>query len=108
MVFIYHRWKRPFILEKTGKDAFSKMKNQLKESQKDEIEFLWKHFEDGKAMSYPTKTDARKGFSLSLLKDVCHKDLQQNLKHSMVLKFNAKVKTSIYLVPGFMTVGIFP
>ena len=32
------------MLEKIGKDVFSKIKNQLKESQKDEIEFLSKHF----------------------------------------------------------------
>ena len=92
MVFIYHRWKGPFILEKTGKDIFSKMKNQLKESQNDEIEFLWKHFQDGKAVSYPTKTDAMKGISLSLLIDLCHKDLQQNLKHSMVPNLMQRLK----------------
>ena len=92
MVFIYHRWKGPFILQKTGKDVFSKMKNQLKESQKDEIEFLWKDFQDGKAVSYPTKADATKGFSLSLLKDVCHKDLEQNLKHTTVLNLMQRLK----------------
>ena len=43
-------------------------------------------------MSYPTKTDATKGFSLSLLKDIRHKDLQQNLKHSMVLNLMERLK----------------
>ena len=42
--------------------------------------------------SYPTKTDATKGFSLSLLKDVCHKDLEQNLKHTTVLNLMQRLK----------------
>ena len=62
MVFIYYRWKRPFILEKTGKDPFSEIKNQLKESQNDEIEFLLKHFQEGNAVSNLTETDAKTGF----------------------------------------------
>ena len=50
------------MLEKIGKDVFSEIKNQLKESQKDEIEFLWKHFQDDEIVSNPTKTNARKNF----------------------------------------------
>ena len=69
------------MLEKIGKDVFSKIKNQLKESQKDEIEFLSKHFQDGEIVSNPTKTNAMKVFQLCLFKDVGRKDLQQNVKH---------------------------
>ena len=50
------------ILEKNGKDAFSKIKNQLTEFEKDKIEFSWKHFQEGKAVSNLTETDAKKVF----------------------------------------------
>ena len=50
------------MLEKIGKDVFSKIKNQLKESQKDEIEFLSKHFQDREIVSNPTKTNVMKVF----------------------------------------------
>ena len=62
MVFIHHRWLMAVILEKTGKDAFSKIKNQVKEFEKDKLEFLWKHFQEGKAVSNLTETDAKKVF----------------------------------------------
>ena len=62
MVFIYHRWKMAVILEKSGRDAFSKIKNQLTEFEKDKIEFLWKHFQEGKALSNLTQTESKKVF----------------------------------------------
>ena len=43
MLFLYHRWQLVVILEKSGKDAFSKIKNHLTEFEKDKIQFLWKH-----------------------------------------------------------------
>ena len=46
----------------SAKDAFSKIKNQLTEFEKDKIEFLWKHFQEGKAVRNLTETDARKVF----------------------------------------------
>ena len=45
-----------------GNDAFSKIKNQLTEFEKDKIEFLWKHFQEGKAVSNLIETDAKKVF----------------------------------------------
>ena len=62
MVFIYHRWQMAVILEKSRKDPFSKIKNHLREFEKDKIEFLWKHFQEGKAVRNLTETDARKVF----------------------------------------------
>ena len=62
MVFIYHRWQMAVILEKNRRDAFSKIKNQLAEFEKDKIEFLWKHFQEGKAVSNLIETDAKKVF----------------------------------------------
>ena len=50
------------ILEKSSKDPFSKIKNHLREFEKDKIEFLWKHFQEGKAVRNLTETDARKVF----------------------------------------------
>ena len=50
------------ILEKIGKDAFSKIKNPLTEFEKDEIEFLSKYFQEGKPVSNLTETDAKKVF----------------------------------------------
>ena len=49
----------------SAKDAFSKIKNQLTEFEKDKIEFLWKHFQEGKAVSNLIETDAKKVFSPS-------------------------------------------
>ena len=43
MLFLYHRWQLVVILEKSGKDAFSKINNHLTEFEKDKIQFLWKH-----------------------------------------------------------------
>ena len=62
MVFIYHRWQMEVILGKSGKDALSKIKNQLTEFEKDKIEFLWKHFQEGKAVSNLTQTESKKVF----------------------------------------------
>ena len=62
MVFIFDRWQMAVILEKNGKDAFSKIKNQLTEFEKDKIEFLWKHFQEGKAVSNLTQTESNKVF----------------------------------------------
>ena len=62
MVFIYHRWQMAVILEKNRRDAFSKIKNQLTEFEKDKIEFLWKHFQEGKAVSNLTQTESKKVF----------------------------------------------
>ena len=62
MVFIYHRWLKAVILEKTGKDAFSNIKNQLTKFEKDQLGFLWKHFQEGKAVSNLTETDAKTSF----------------------------------------------
>ena len=62
MVFIYHRWQMAVILEKSSKDPFSKIKNHLREFEKDKIEFLWKHFQEGKAVSNLIETDAKKVF----------------------------------------------
>ena len=62
MAFIYHRWQMAVILEKSGRDAFSKIKNQLREFEKDKIEFLWKHFQEGKAVSNLTQTESKKVF----------------------------------------------
>ena len=62
MVFIYHRWEMAVILEKSERDALSKIKNQLTEFEKDKIEFLWKHFQEGKAVSNLIETDAKKVF----------------------------------------------
>ena len=62
MVFIFDRWQMAVILEKNGKDAFSKIKNQLTEFEKDKIEFLWKHFQEAKAVSNLIETDAKKVF----------------------------------------------
>ena len=50
------------ILEKSERDALSKIKNQLTEFEKDKIEFLWKHFQEGKAVSNLIETDAKKVF----------------------------------------------
>ena len=50
------------ILEKSSKDPFSKIKNHLREFEKDKIEFLWKHFQEGKAVRNLTETDGRKVF----------------------------------------------
>ena len=50
------------MLEKTGKDAFSKIKNQLTKFEKDKLEFLWKLLQEGKAVSNLTETDAKKVF----------------------------------------------
>ena len=69
------------MLEKIGKGVFLKIKSQLTESQKDEIEFLWKHFQEGKAISNLNENDAIKMFWLRLLKDVGCKDLQEKVKH---------------------------
>ena len=46
----------------SAKDAFSKIKNQLTEFDKDKIEFLWKHFQEAKAVSNLIETDAKKVF----------------------------------------------
>ena len=62
MVFIYHRWEMAVILEKSERDALSKIKNQLTEFEKDKIEFLWKHFQEGKAVSNLTQTESNKVF----------------------------------------------
>ena len=62
MVFIYHRWEMAVILEKSERDALSKIKNQLTEFEKDKIEFLWKHFQEGKAVSNLTQTESKKVF----------------------------------------------
>ena len=65
MVFIFDRWQMAVILEKNGKDAFSKIKNQLTEFDRDKIEFSWKHFQEAKAVSNVTKTNGKKVFWLS-------------------------------------------
>ena len=62
MAFIYHRWQMAVILEKSGRDAFSKIKNQQPECDKDKIEFLWKHFQEGKEVSKLTQTESKKVF----------------------------------------------
>ena len=62
MVFIYHRRQMAVILENSGRDAFSKIKNKLREFEKDKIEFLWKHFPEGKAASNLTQTESKKVF----------------------------------------------
>ena len=45
-----------------AKDTFSKIKNQLTEFEKDKIKFLWKHFQEAKAVSNLIETDAKKVF----------------------------------------------
>ena len=62
MVFIYHRWEMAVILEKSERDVLSKIKNQLTQFEKDKIEFLWKHFQEGKAVSNLTQTESKKVF----------------------------------------------
>ena len=81
------------MLKKAGKDVFSKVKNQLRQSAKDKIQLSWKHFQEGEAVSNLTKADAIKFTTKS---------------ETLNAKFNAKVKISIYLIAGFTTVGIFP
>ena len=46
----------------SAKDTFSKIKNQLTEFEKDKIEFLWKHFQEGKAVRNLIETDPKKVF----------------------------------------------
>ena len=55
--------------------------NQLTESEKDEIQFLWKHFQDRGTIRNLNKNDAMKGFWLCLLKDIGRKGLQKKVKH---------------------------
>ena len=50
------------ILENSRRDAFSKIKNQLREFEKDKTEFLWKHFQEGKAVSNLSETESKKVF----------------------------------------------
>ena len=95
------------MLKKAGKDVFSKVKNQLRQSAKDKIQLSWKHFQEGQAVSNLTKADAIKFVWLGLLKDVGHKRFTTK-SETLNAKFNAKVKISIYLIAGFTTVGIFP
>ena len=71
------------MLGKIGKAVFSKIMIQLtdSESEKQEIEFLWIHFEDGEAINNLNKNDAMKVFLLCLHEDVGHKCLQKKVKH---------------------------
>ena len=55
--------------------------NQLTESEKDEIEFLSKHFQDNEAIRNANKNDGMKVFWISVLKDVGCKGLQKKVKH---------------------------
>ena len=69
------------MLGKIGKGVFSKIMNQLTESEKDEIEFLSKHFQDNEAISNANKNHGMKVFWISVLKDVGCKGLQKKVKH---------------------------
>ena len=65
------------MLKKIGKGVFSKIKNQLTESQKDEIEFLWKLFSREQGDKQINQKQCSESFFwLCLLKDVGCKDLQ--------------------------------
>ena len=69
------------MLGKIGKGVFSKIMNHLTESEKDEIEFLSKHFQDNEAISNANKNDGMKVFWISVLKDIGCKGLQKKVKH---------------------------
>ena len=81
IIFIYDRWQRAVTLGKIGKGVFSKIMNQLTESEKDEIEFLSKHFQDNEVISNSKKNDAMKVFWICVLKDVGRKGLKKKVKH---------------------------
>ena len=55
--------------------------NQLTETEKDEIEFLSKHFQDNKAISNSKKNDGMKVFWICVLKDFGRKGLKKKVKH---------------------------